>query len=125
VLRRCIQLTEIDPDLDEARRAAEVATLHHLLNEYDAAISSYERAIEADPANVHAYQGLVFIHRARGEESLADYWISAARRRGLALPLVESGERIEEEFERGSAPPAEARSEERARRSCWWSFLRG
>jgi hypothetical protein len=127
VLRRCIELTEIDPRLDEARRADEIATLHHLLSEYDAAISSYERAIEADPTNVHAYQGLVFIHRTRGEESLADFWISAARRRGLSLPLVETDDRIEEEFA-GLQPPADAAddpSSQHERRSRWWSFLRG
>jgi len=125
VLRRCIELTEIDPDLGEAVRASEVATLHHLLREYDAAISGYERALEADPGNVHAYQGLVFIHRTRGEESLADYWIAAARRRGLGLPLVEVDERIEEEFD--TLPPTSViEPEERAeRRSRWWRFLKG
>ena len=121
VLRRCIALTEIDPALEEAQRAAEIATLHHLLSDYDAAISGYERAIAADPLNAHAYEGLVLIHRGRGEEALADHWLQAARRRELSLPIVtgEENERIEETHE--TAVP----EREKATRSRWWRFLRG
>lgn len=136
ILRRCIALTETDPMLDEAQRADEIATLHHLMRDFDAAISGYERAVEANPENVHAYQGLVLIHRARGEDSLADYWREAAERRGLALPLVAEGSAIEEVLD-GPAPeevsaaavvgavPGPADEKARERRSKWWSFFKG
>lgn len=126
VLRRCIALTEIDPALDEAERADEIATLHHLMNDYDAALSGYERAIAADPLNAHAYEGLVLILRARGETALADHWLQAARRRDLALPLVAVEERLEGAFEPEPAAGGETGGGEaaRERRSRWWSFLR-
>jgi hypothetical protein len=119
VLRRCIALTEIDPSLEEAQRAAEIATLYHLLSDYDAAISGYERAIAADPLNAHAYEGLVLIHRGRGDEALADHWLQAARRRDLPLPIVLGDQEVEEAHETVEA------KREKATRSRWWRFLRG
>jgi tetratricopeptide (TPR) repeat protein len=128
VLRHCIALTEIDPSLAEAERADEIATLYHLMHDYDAAVSGYERAIDADPLNAHAYEGLILIHRGRGETSLADHWLIAAQRRELELPLVTGGDRIEEAFERER--PADFAADDadveraRQRRSRWWSFLK-
>ncbi len=125
VLRHCISLTESDATLAEAERADEIATLHHLMSDYDAAISGYERAVEADPLNAHAYQGLVLIYRARAEDSLADHWLTAAKRRDLDLPLLTSEDRIDEAFEpaRPATTPTED-SHTRERRSRWWSFLK-
>lgn len=126
-LQRCIHLTELDPLLSEAERADEIATLYHLMQDYKAAISGYERAIEADPLNSHAYQGLVLIHRGLGESALADYWLEAARRRDLALPLVTGEDHLEQAFEE-ERPMDFAASDDteraRERRSRWWSFLR-
>jgi tetratricopeptide (TPR) repeat protein len=128
VLRHCIALTEIDPSLGEAERADEIATLYHLMNDYDAAVSGYERALDADPQNAHAYEGLILIHRGRGEAALADHWLAAARRRDLDLPLVTGEDRLEEAFE--TERPADFAADEpdaeraRERRSRWWSFLK-
>lgn len=128
VLRHCIALTEIDPLLDEAERADEIATLHHLLRDYDDAISGYERAIAANPLNAHAYEGLVLIHRARGETALADHWLQSAKRRDLPLPLVSEDDYIEEALDEERRDELAAGDEdaerEKRRRSRWWSFLR-
>ncbi|MCC6744694.1 MAG: tetratricopeptide repeat protein [Acidobacteria bacterium] len=129
ILRHCIALTEIDPTLGEAERADEIATLFHLLRDETAAISGYERAIEADPLNAHAYEGLILIHRGRGETGLADHWLQAAQRRDLDLPLVTGEDRLEEAFEpaassdQAAAAPADD-AKTRERRSRWWNFLK-
>ena len=132
ILTHCITLTELDPTLAEAERADEIATLHHLLSDFDAAISGYERAIDADPLNAHAYQGLVLVLRSRGEDALADHWLQAARRRDLDLPLLTDAD--DAHLDDAFAPQAEAvpagRSDSRdtgrlrERRSRWWRFLR-
>jgi tetratricopeptide (TPR) repeat protein len=127
ILRHCIALTEIDPALEESERADEIATLHHLMGEYDAAISGYERALEADPLNAHAYQGLVLIHRVREETALAEHWLQAAQRRDLELPLLSGADDIEAAFEPAPAaagPRIAADPRTRERRSRWWSFLK-
>jgi tetratricopeptide (TPR) repeat protein len=126
ILRHCISLTEIDPTLDEAERADEIATLYHLLSDYDAAISGYERAIDADPLNAHAYEGLVLIHRGRGENALADHWLQAARRRDLELRLATDEDRLEQAFDepRPEAAAAGDDARSRERRSRWWKFLK-
>ncbi|MBK6316215.1 MAG: tetratricopeptide repeat protein [Blastocatellia bacterium] len=129
VLRHCIALTEIDPTLAEAERADEIATLYHLMRDEVAAISGYERALEADPLNSHAYEGLILIHRARGETGLADHWLQVAQRRELDLPLVTGDDRIEGSFEDEPTTEAKARgtgelAKSRERRSKWWNFLK-
>lgn len=129
VLRHCIALTEIDPTLAEAERADEIATLYHLMRDEVAAISGYERAIEADPRNAHAYEGLILIHRGRGETGLADHWLQVAQRRELELPLVTDEDRLEEAFEPAAATEVEAGGADsdaktRERRSRWWNFLK-
>jgi tetratricopeptide (TPR) repeat protein len=127
ILQNCIALTEIDPMLAEAERADEIATLHLLMNDYAAAISGYERAIDADPLNAHAYQGLILIYRGLGEQPLADHWLQVAQRRGLDLPLVSSDDHLEEAFV-DERPEQMATAEEsdagaRKRRSRWWGFF--
>ena len=129
ILRHCIALTEIDPSLGEAERADEIATLYHLMRDEVSAISGYERAIEADPLNAHAYEGLILIHRGRGEAGLADHWLQVAQRRELELPLVTGEDRIEEAFEPEAASAAKKAgtgelAKSRDRRSKWWSFLK-
>lgn len=128
ILRHCIALTEIDPSLEEAERADEIATLYHLMRDEVAAISGYERAIEADPRNAHAYEGLILIHRGRGETGLADHWLQVAQRRELDLPLVADEDRLEEAFEAESSSPESASpgddAKTRERRSRWWNFLK-
>jgi tetratricopeptide (TPR) repeat protein len=126
ILKHCIELTEVDPHLHEAERADEIATIYHLMNDYDAAISGYERAIDADPLNAHAYQGLILIHRGLGETTLADHWLQAAQRRSLHLPLVTGDDKLEEAFERPTdfAHVEANDTQARERRSRWWSFLK-
>ena len=91
------------------------------MGEYDAAISGYERALEADPLNAHAYHGLVLIHRVRDETALADHWLRAAERRELELPLLAGWDGIEAAFEPAAAA-VDPRTRER--RSQWWKFLK-
>lgn len=129
ILRHCIALTEIDPTLEEAERADEIATLYHLMRDEVAAISGYERAIEADPLNAHAYEGLIMLHRGRGESSLAEHWLLSAQRRDLELPLVTGEDSLDAGLEpeaaagAADAPGAED-TKTRERRSRWWNFLR-
>ncbi len=128
ILNHCIALTEIDPSLGEAERADEIATLHLLMSDYAAAISGYERAIEADPNNAHAYQGLVLIHRGRGEQALADHWLKVAQRRELDLPLVSGDDHLEHAFVDRRTPaemtlPVSGDPHARKRRSRWWGFF--